>query len=224
MPATATPDQPIFYVYIHKEADTGRPFYIGKGHGSRAWSIHGRNKWWQRIAKKHGFKVEIMADGLTEPLSFEFEMLAIASVSGLCNFGEGGEGNANPPAHIREKFRQRQLGKSPSIETRRRLSEAMTGKEFTEDHRANISKSAKRRGMNQDIAQRGRDAMSRAVISEVDGKWFKSIRAAADHFVGLTGRPRESIASCISSCVRTGKNRKTCGTTWRYANDGESES
>ena len=27
----------MFYTYMHVKADTGQPFYIGKGQGKRAW-------------------------------------------------------------------------------------------------------------------------------------------------------------------------------------------
>lgn len=225
MPATATPDQPIFYVYLHREADTGRPFYVGKGHGRRAGSSFGRSTWWKRIVAKHGFTMEIMAEGLTESQAFEFEIFAIEHFDGLCNISSGGQGVCNPPNWLREKFRQRQLGKSPSPITRQRLSEAHKKRPpFTAEHRANISASARKRGISPEIAAKGREKMARPVISEIDGKVYPSIRAAADHYVSITGRDRESIAVCISDCIRTtGKRgkRKTCGTTWRYADSGD---
>ncbi len=62
-----------YYVYLHKTL-SGKPFYIGKGIGKRAWSKKGRNIFWKRIVKKSGgFTYEYLATRLTEEQAFELE-------------------------------------------------------------------------------------------------------------------------------------------------------
>lgn len=102
-----------FYVYAHRRLDTGSIFYIGKGSGRRAHYRHGRNPLWTRIANKHGYEVEIIADGLTEPEAFAIEREAIGASDGLCNFTDGGEGIS---------------GYAHTEETKRRLSLAHSGR------------------------------------------------------------------------------------------------
>ena len=49
-----------FYVYVHRTADTGRIFYVGKGTKNRAWTKGSRNLHWRNIVNKHGYTVEIV--------------------------------------------------------------------------------------------------------------------------------------------------------------------
>ena len=58
-----------FYVYVHEFAsgrNEGRPFYVGKGSGRRAWSISTRSKYWHSVAVKYGFKVKIIDSDISE--------------------------------------------------------------------------------------------------------------------------------------------------------------
>ena len=55
-----------FYVYIHTRATIGGVFYVGKGHGKRAWSKESRNRHWHRIVRKYDYNVIIIEDDLTE--------------------------------------------------------------------------------------------------------------------------------------------------------------
>lgn len=86
------------YVYIHYRADNLKPFYVGKGKSFRAWhsGVNSRNKWWRFVALKHGVKVEICQDSLSEEDANLLEMWLIAKLrwSGekLCNITDGGEG------------------------------------------------------------------------------------------------------------------------------------
>jgi hypothetical protein len=41
-----------FYIYVHCKPD-GEPFYVGKGHGERAWNFNPRNLHYERIVSKH---------------------------------------------------------------------------------------------------------------------------------------------------------------------------
>lgn len=62
----------MYYVYLHKKPN-GEIFYVGKGKGSRAHSIHSRNPHWRSTVKKYGFIVEIVESGLQEWYAYELE-------------------------------------------------------------------------------------------------------------------------------------------------------
>lgn len=99
------------YVYAHYKADTNKLFYIGIGTHknnikykikySRAFSYakSQRNNLWTSIYNKHGRKVIILYDNLTEKEAKEREIALIAMYGRilnhtgvLCNISGGGEG------------------------------------------------------------------------------------------------------------------------------------
>lgn len=98
------------YVYLHYTADTNQLFYVGIGthdliqyHSkyTRANTTHknARNYLWTRYYSKHGRKVVIYKDNLTEKEAKETEIFLIEKYgrlinkSGiLCNISAGGEG------------------------------------------------------------------------------------------------------------------------------------
>ena len=87
----------MFYTYAHYTSK-GRLFYIGKGHGNRAYSGKGRNSYWKRVVKKYGKPVvKILAKGLLESEAFihEIRLIKFYKESGekLCNMTAGGEGS-----------------------------------------------------------------------------------------------------------------------------------
>ena len=84
-----------FYVYIHLRADSGLPFYIGKGRRRRAWCASDRGAYWKRIARRHGVIVEILHEGLVEEAAFQKEKEEIAwarQYFNMINVCDGGEG------------------------------------------------------------------------------------------------------------------------------------
>jgi hypothetical protein len=107
------------YTYIHRRADDGKIFYVGKGKGRRAWSKNPRSDWWKRAAAKHGLVVQICARWDTAAEAYEHEKLLIdcfrSFQSPLVNTAEGGLGSM--------------------------------GHRFTEEQKANLSLVAKRRGV-----------------------------------------------------------------------------
>ena len=47
----------IFYTYVHVRLDTNKVFYVGKGKLRRAYSKQHRNKYWNNVVNKCGYKV-----------------------------------------------------------------------------------------------------------------------------------------------------------------------
>lgn len=54
-----------YYVYLHKTADTGVVFYVGKGVKSRLNETRDRSTEWCKMVEEHGFIPEVYLDGLT---------------------------------------------------------------------------------------------------------------------------------------------------------------
>jgi hypothetical protein len=126
-----------FYVYVHRKKSDLAPFYVGKGHGRRAWetSEKRRSFHWTNTAKKHGVFVEIYQDQLTEDEAFATEKTLIAELKSLgaklVNQTDGGEGTAGikmteekkailRAALVGHKFN---LGRVYSPEIRKKMSE-----------------------------------------------------------------------------------------------------
>jgi NUMOD3 motif len=97
------------YVYVHRRADDGRVFYVGKGsHPHRSSDRSSRNPHWQRIVEKHGLAIEIVAKFETDQLAQQCERDLIAHYGRelLANLTDGGDGCAgiNPTAQTRAKL------------------------------------------------------------------------------------------------------------------------
>lgn len=124
----------IFYVYIHRRLSDGKPFYVGKGKGKRAWRTDRNNPFWQSVRKKHGYTVDIVFDDLDEETAFQCEKDIILELKyfgyTLTNLTDGGDG---PSGYVY------------SEETKQRMSEAQKTSEKVKEARK-IS-SAKRKGV-----------------------------------------------------------------------------
>ncbi len=89
-----------YYVYLHKDRVTGEVFYVGKGHGRRAWNREARSdEWKKKVALlSEGWDVEIVQDSLSEIEAFELEAELVEKYGGaaatggkLMNWVPGGE-------------------------------------------------------------------------------------------------------------------------------------
>jgi hypothetical protein len=78
-----------YYVYLHKDRATGEVFYVGKGHGRRAWKNVGRNDAWKKkvASLSDGWSVEIARDNLSEIEAFELEEELVENFGGAAVFG-----------------------------------------------------------------------------------------------------------------------------------------
>ena len=140
----------MFYTYAHYTSD-GKLFYIGKGHGLRAYRYSGRNPHYQNIVAKYGKPtVKIIAEWETEKDAFRHEIELIAKYKNegieLCNKTIGGEGTSG--YHLTElhklKIKISKLGKSAtwnigrkhSEETKRKCGVANIGKSTSEKQKS----------------------------------------------------------------------------------------
>jgi hypothetical protein len=120
----------LHYAYVHLKADTLEPFYVGEGHGRRAWNFNGRSKHWNAVKRKHGVAVMIAQDNMLEAIAFELERSLIARIGRkdlghgpLVNHTDGGEGasgrvvpqtvRAAHGAHMKSLFASGALNRRP---------------------------------------------------------------------------------------------------------------
>ena len=162
------------FAYVHCKPD-GIPFYVGKGKLRRVNYLGERNAYHQAIVNKYG-KNNILIGKLecsSDMVAFELEKGLIKCLKNsqvkLANFTDGGEGGVNPTSETRKKLSEaaKKRGVSPACQEAKvralkgkalseshkaLLKEKQTGKIFTEEHRKNISISAKKRGMEAALA------------------------------------------------------------------------
>lgn len=156
-----------YYVYLHRRATTGACFYVGKGHGRRAWAKDGRGSYWSRIVKKHGYIVEIVQDGLQEFAAFELECDLIAlhgrqdcGLGPLVNATDGGEGKSGAIASSETITKLSAVAtdrwKNPEI--RKKMAESIKGSLSTPEVRAIRSERAKSAWNNPERKNRMKEA------------------------------------------------------------------
>lgn len=116
-----------YYVYVHRRKADNEVFYVGKGRGRRAASIHGRSEWWKRVVAKHGgFITEYVEIGMSEDCAFDLEVETIKFYRDnghpLCNLTDGGEGVRGYA--ITEEDRERSSKHISKPEVRRKAIES----------------------------------------------------------------------------------------------------
>jgi NUMOD3 motif len=119
-----------YYVYIYIDPRTSQVFYVGKGTGGRAWVLSGRSKehlqWINEIKSLnllHIVKIAHVFDNEKDSLEREKILISYLLRAGhpLLNKNKGGGGH--PGGILHPKF-----GKKTSDETKKKLSDALTGK------------------------------------------------------------------------------------------------
>jgi hypothetical protein len=145
-----------FYVYEHWRKDRNECFYVGKGHGRRAYDMRrGRNRWHKFLQAKlsalgTAIEVKIIEGGLTEREAFDLEVSRIAfwknDGADLCNLTLGGDGPT---------------GRKHTEEWKRANSERMKGRKMSAESRAKIAASAigNKRGLGKKKPQHVIDAL-----------------------------------------------------------------
>lgn len=138
------------YVYQHIRLDTNEVFYIGIGKTKyRVFDKRSRNKYWHHIVNKAGYRIDIIAEGITweEACQKEKELIEYygrkdLGLGPLVNMTEGGEGTLG--RIMSEMTKQKRYGKKLSEETKQRISNAQKGKKrklHSEETRKKMSNS-----------------------------------------------------------------------------------
>ncbi|QIG68258.1 putative homing endonuclease protein [Rhizobium phage RHph_Y1_10] len=195
----------IFYVYLHKK-NSGEVFYVGKGCKDRAWSHRDRSTLWQRVVKKHGLIVEVIADKLTEAQAFSLEVETIAAYGrdNLCNFTDGGDGVSGyrHTDETRKRMARLRVGKHHSDETRRKIGEANSGrpskwlgKSLSEEHKKAV-------GLSMRGAVNGRYNHSRHRFRHPD---VGVVEMTQNELISAYGLHHGAVSGLVSGKVRSVK-------------------
>jgi hypothetical protein len=159
-------------VYQHKRLDNNELFYIGIGKTEkRAYSKNGRNRYWNRIALKVGYKVEIIFEGLTwkEACNKEKELIKEygrkdLNTGILVNMTSGGEGTLEILKTLSDEHKKNislaMIGKFQSKEKKEKLRVARASQVFTKERNTKISKS---------VAELWKDPVYKAKVKRTTG-------------------------------------------------------
>ena len=212
----------MFYTYAHYRADDNRIFYIGKGKGKRHANNKNRNKYWNHVVAKHGFKSEILCHWETEDEAFDHEKFLIKTLKelghALVNITAGGEGSSGvkpTPESVAKMLESRKWYKH-SPEVIARLKEIRKTKVFTPETRAKMSASLKGKPVTLEQRQKlsiARTGMSnpsrwRKVFCETNGVTYESVTSAAKCL---------NIDKSSISAVCRGDHSHTKGYVFKYA-------
>jgi hypothetical protein len=134
-----------YYTYAYLREDR-TPYYIGKGKGNR---IYKRCKTDIKPPKDKS-RIIILKQNLTEEDAFKHEKYMIA-VFGRIDLGtgilynktDGGEGPSNPSVETRKKMSEAHKGKTLSEEHKGKISEALKGKTVSAETKRKMSEVSK---------------------------------------------------------------------------------
>ena len=173
-----------FYTYAYLREDR-TPYYIGKGIGSRAYK-----KYKNEIKPpKDKSRIIFLKQNLTEEEAFKHEIYMIAvfgrkdlGTGILHNRTDGGEGSSGRICSEETKVKistvqigdkNHSYGKSPSEETRKKLSDAGKGRVFSEETRKKLSEKSKGRSLSEETKRK----ISQSIKGNIPwnkGKKFKN--------------------------------------------------
>ncbi len=231
-----------FYVYTHHRATDGSVFYVGKGHGIRAYTKSSRNPHWHNVVKKNGYTIKIVKEFDDENCCLTFEKILIAfyGIGNLTNQSTGGMPAAGTKRteEQKEKMRGRytgeknpNFGKIMSQEQRDKISKTLTGRPS-----ANLGKKLKR-SEELKIAQILRMKKVHKMLTDRDPEyWFKrnngplrelkfkpvqtkcgikfDAMVFAEQWLKQNGWPK-ARGSRVGDCCN-GKRQKAYGYEWEY--------
>jgi hypothetical protein len=223
----------MFYTYIHRTADNGRLFYIGKGKGSRSTCRHKRSNHWNSVVNKHGgFQAEIVGLFETEQEAFAHERFLIASFrtfgARLANKTDGGDGLSGykHSQEMRLRLSAMHKGKVMSEESRRRMSESRKGKPVPalRGPRGPMSEETKQRmrkpksGQARHNMRAARAGQEVSVVCCTTSVQFRSVAAAVDWLVqdGFEKASKSAVTECCQ-----GKRKTAYGYKWIYTKEAK---
>lgn len=208
----------VSYAYIHCKPD-GVPFYVGKGALRRAKYLGERNPHHQATVNKHG-KDNILIGMLecsSSKTAYELEAGIIKCLKRmgvrLTNFTAGGDGGREPCEETRKRLSEAAKkrgvsqacqeakvaalkGRKLTAEQRAKQSAVMTGKVFTEEHRRNISISAKKRGMSRAVINAAKTSNIGRIKSDKEKESQRVAMLAAWDKKGRKPRPEPKTGNC----------------------------
>lgn len=200
-----------FYTYVHRRADTGEAFYVGKGRNGRSGIRAGRSIEWLSVVEQHGYVSEILAYFEFEEFAFEHEKQLISDFKSLglklCNKTNGGEGMSGyiEPAATREKrlSAMQNALKDPvrSAKRSKALSDALIGRTFSDE-----------RKLNQSLARKGRplsESHRLSLIGKVITESHRAAISAAMARPGVKEKRSAAIAATMKGYVKSDEHRKS---------------
>jgi len=131
------------FAYIHCKPD-GTPFYVGKGSLRRAKYLGERNAHHQNIVKKYGSKniLKGMVECSTDDIAYMLEqgLIKVLAKMGirLCNLTVGGEGGKSPTEETRLKLSEAAKKRGVSKACQDARDAALKGKVLSEEHRIKL--------------------------------------------------------------------------------------
>ena len=135
-------------VYLHRYPKSNIPFYVGIGNEDRPFDKSGRNKFWNRIVKKHNYIIDICETSITWEEACDKEVNLIKLIGRrdlgqgtLVNYTDGGEGCVNLSEEIKYKCGNGNRGRKFSDEVRLSMSNGQQGRTIPEEIRLKISNS-----------------------------------------------------------------------------------
>jgi len=139
------------YCYLNEE---GKPYYIGKGHGNRAYD---RN---HSVSLPPRDRILILKDNLTEEEAFRHEVYMIA-ILGRKSQGEGileniQKGGNQPPrlTHHSEETKSKMRRRRHSEETKRKIGQSSKGRPCKEHIKEHLSELYKGRPLAEDTKKK----------------------------------------------------------------------
>lgn len=203
------------YTYLHRKADTGDVFYVGKGTRTDRMKLRsGRSEHWTRTVAKHGFTPELVAYWATAEEAFAHECFLIKCFremgAKLCNHTDGGEGapGYRQSAETRAKRSSSSRGHRKSQDTIARMRAAQAGKTISEETRKQISQTLVGRYAG------GLNPNAKPVMCVETGESFGSMQEAAQ-WLRTQGHERATFKS-VHAAV-SGSKKTAYGYTWRRA-------
>lgn len=229
------PEYTGFYVYLHRRADNGCVFYVGKGTGNRIHSTK-RNQHWKRVSLKHGYTVEIVQDQMQEWWAFELEkeLISYCGRKNLCNMTDGGEGLAglkfseehkrkigdahkgkSKPVHVIEAAKLANIGRKLSDEHRKKLSKAKFGIPHSLQHIKNAANSRRGKSVSEQGKINIRKSKCKTVVCVETCQLFDGTHHATEWL--KTFNPKASQAAIARACKKSSKI--AYGYHWKYLNE-----
>lgn len=201
-----------FYVYIHRRADNGQVFYIGKGRLRRSNNKSLRSIHWKRTVAKYGYWIEKPQQNMTEENALLLEMWLIARYLHLgyklCNKTLGGDGclGMKLTEESRKKCGIKNIGRKWSDERKLDQSKRFKGVKRSDEAKKKMSEIAKKRGF------KNRKISDRPVTSS-EGKTYKSLMDARRDMEARFGFSPKG--GNIGTCCR-GERNNAFGLNWAY--------